>query len=270
MFFVIPNMLMRDLIAQAIFLIHIFDLQLCVAMDLGSGSGSRHSIQNPGLNDLGHHNHRDVVFLRLEPTEYTGNVYYVTVTKQRNKMKLKLTETRREALPIGDSSGSGVDLPLSVFISDGGEGIQLKTPQTPDSGLETRFEFVGGKIRLPTDHSLYRQTSTGSLVVKRSLQGEEEMTYDRYEQMEQMDPERIADYGRFTDDREKCEKRIRQNGLLSVLCFCFARGLGLPQLGYIALLNTVPDLIERGLRIFNAANTAEVVWMNLNSIPPAR
>jgi hypothetical protein len=102
---------MPCLLAQAICFIHLFGLQLCVAMHRRIDSRSSSSIQHP-VDDRANMN---VVFLRLVPKEPTRGpgeeLYYVTVSDTSGQMRLKLTKTKSEALPIGNYE-SGVNLPV--------------------------------------------------------------------------------------------------------------------------------------------------------------
>jgi hypothetical protein len=101
-------MLMPFLIAQAICFIHLFGLQLCLAMRPEDRSGPSTSIQIPDADDQADMNYRPVLALRLTDYEFIHRaMYYITVTENRGKKLLKLTKREKEALPIWDSSGLG-------------------------------------------------------------------------------------------------------------------------------------------------------------------
>jgi hypothetical protein len=90
--------------AQAIFLIHLFSLQICVAMRGDYRSGSSSSIPNPGADNPAHIDNQPVVVLRVAPHDklFFETKYYVTVTEPMDKMTLKLTQVKDHAFPIVD------------------------------------------------------------------------------------------------------------------------------------------------------------------------
>jgi hypothetical protein len=101
---------MPCLIGQAICFIHLFGLQLCVAMDPPNDSEPPRSIQNP-VDDR---ENMGLVYLRLGPTVPTSEsseVYYITATNIKGTMRLKLTHKTSEALPFGNSE-PGFNLPV--------------------------------------------------------------------------------------------------------------------------------------------------------------
>jgi hypothetical protein len=117
-------MLMPCLLAQAVCFIHLFGLQLCVAMR-PTVSGSSSSTQNLGCN-LGD---MKVVFLILVLNSDFNPKYYVTVSdiSHNGKKMLQLTKDISDALPIGNYSGPRDDLPVvrcfqncSVILMDDG------------------------------------------------------------------------------------------------------------------------------------------------------
>jgi hypothetical protein len=149
-------------------------------------------------------------------TSLEGTVYYVTTEKIDGKMRLQLTKTKFEALPIGKPSRSGVDLPgvhcfqkcslismdegwnswlqpLSVFTCDEDGNMEVEARPSLDLGSKTGFKFTftfaGGKIKLPVDSNLYREKGTNLLVMKRGIQDE-----NQYEQMVHKDTCVVGNY----------------------------------------------------------------------------
>lgn len=266
---------MPCLIAQAICFIHIFGLQLCVAMNEQHRSGSPTSIQNP-LNNP------EVVVLQVVPrlrTSEEDTGYYVTTVEINGKRRLKLTKRISDALPIGKSAVSGVDLPalLSDFTCDDDGNMHVEARRTQDLGQtqdphQTRaVKFFGGKIEVPPNQSLYREIDTDLLVVKRGELGENLL----YEQMVQSDPSYLGNCARFTTSptaqaqAAECNRVMPVGGItvvasIPLLFSSWPHAWGLTSAIVVASAQTVTQALRNLREIRDASEPQKLVWMDLD------
>lgn len=260
--------------ARAIFLIHLFSLQLCVAMRGDRRSGSSSSVPNPGVHNPGHINDQPVVVLRVVPHDrfFSETKYYVTLTKPMDKMTLKLTHVKDHAFPIVDSSGLGdhLQVPLSDLTFEPANGdapVQLETRQLQDpvalaSGRLQRLEIIGGTIVVPERFMLWCEMETQLLFVKNYL---ERVDRPRFVRMRPIDAEWVENYGKLSKERsDQCKKKgigLVGSGILGSLCL--AMTISDTNTGYLSAMASSGILLETARRVGKMIQTAGLVWMHV-------
>lgn len=242
------------------------------------------SQEGTSMNPLLDTSHGGTEMNPVPDTSQERPVYYVTTEMIHGKMRLKLTKTRSEALPIGKSSISDVGLPgpLSVFTCDDHGNMEVEASRTRNPGSTTgykyTFTFVDGKIEVPEEEgfNLYREQGTNLLVMLPGNPGGNQ----RYEQMVQTDTCLFGNYDPSTTsptpDGAECKQRIAFNAGLAGVAGVVIPVLFAPPAACILVTGVLSgtglaagEALQDLRKIRNASKPQELVRMDLGSSGPA-